>query len=149
MKLNRKAVVKRLKISSLISHEILLNFVTSFFDEYFKSSLRNLRYVWSICRVVSSLTEIQYLQNELSEANLLFVDEWFLNKKSLFENVTCINASADKKFNCGMYIYRAVLHLNLYLKPINFFSLVLHSIEIQKRRGKDDSIGKTIKCKSA
>ena len=75
MKLNRKAVVKRLKISSLISHEILLNFVTSFFDEYFKSSLRNLRYVWSICRVVSSLTEIQYLQNELSEANLLFVDE--------------------------------------------------------------------------
>ena len=75
MKLNRNAIVKRLKISSLISHEILLNFVTSFFDEYFKSSLRNLRYVWWICRDVSSLTEIQYLQNKLSEINSLFVDE--------------------------------------------------------------------------
>ena len=149
MKLNRNAIVKRLKISSLISHEILLNFVTSFFDEYFKSSLRNLRYVWWICRDVSSLTEIQYLQNKLSEINSLFVDEWFLNKKSLFENVTCINASAGKKFNCGMYIYRVVFHLNLYLKPNNFLSLVLYSIEIQKRRGEESSIGKMIKCKSA
>ena len=65
-----------------MNHEILLNFVPSFVNEYFKSSVRNFRYIGSICQDVSSLTEIQYLQNELnkakqklSEMNLIFVDE--------------------------------------------------------------------------
>ena len=53
------------------------------------------------------------------------------------------NTSVDKKIKCSFYICKIVFHFSLWLKLSIFFSLVLFSLEMHNRSGKE-LIGKKL-----
>ena len=59
-----------------------------------------------------------------------------------------------KNSNRGMYIYRVVFHLSLYLKPNNFSAWFCILLKSRKEEGKKGQLGKRLnvnqyKCASA
>ena len=67
-----------------------------------------------------------------------------MQKLSSVQNTTCIITVADTKINYSLYICNVVFHPSLQFKLNRFFSLVLFSTAIDKRK---KLTGKLSKCK--